>query len=282
MSTTDKAGEPDAPASPHHRPSRCLRPRGVVDLRGRADPPAVLAYPADAVVVVSGLPGSGKSTVMERWSKAAPAIDPRAAHLACEAVMPAWLPYGVYRPWARLRHFRWLCRQMRRTSPVLVQGLAAPVAGPVCRTAGPRAACGAPGRGGGRGARGAGGPGPVGLATRLRPAPAGTRPPAARVTRARRGTPGRRRGPRAPTAGRNGLDSAARPDIARTRGGGDVRPFALAVLPYCPIALCGRGRGPGPPGGRHGPRARPDTAAPRTMTVVTPPPVREPPPASPD
>ncbi len=120
MSTTDKAGEPDTPAVPHHRPARCLRPRGVVDLRGRAAPPAVLAYPADAVVVVSGLPGSGKSTVMERWSKAAPAIDPRAAHLACEAVMPAWLPYGVYRPWARLRHFRWLCRQMRRTSPVLV------------------------------------------------------------------------------------------------------------------------------------------------------------------
>ncbi|WP_247616415.1 ATP/GTP-binding protein [Streptomyces sp. MK37H] len=57
---------------------------------------------------------------MERWSRAAPAIDPRTVHLACEAVMPDWLPYGVYRPWARLRHFQWLRRQMRRMSPLLV------------------------------------------------------------------------------------------------------------------------------------------------------------------
>ncbi|GAA1708622.1 ATP-binding protein [Streptomyces yatensis] len=92
----------------------------MVDLRGREDAPAVLVYPANAVVVVSGLPGSGKSTLMERWSNAAPAIDPRAVRLACEAAMPDWLPYGVYRPWARLRHFQWLRRRIRRMSPLLV------------------------------------------------------------------------------------------------------------------------------------------------------------------
>ena len=40
-----------------------LAPRGVVDLRGEAGAGLVVAYPADAVVVVSGLPGAGKSTL---------------------------------------------------------------------------------------------------------------------------------------------------------------------------------------------------------------------------
>ncbi|MGV9853604.1 AAA family ATPase [Streptomyces sp. NPDC003442] len=120
MSTIDKVGAAGTSARPNQRPGRCLRPRGVVDLRGHTDAPVVLAYPAGTVVVVSGLPGSGKSTLMERWSRAAPTIDPRTVHLACEAVMPDWLPYGSYRPWARLRHFQWLRRQMRRMSPLLV------------------------------------------------------------------------------------------------------------------------------------------------------------------
>ncbi|MFE5120114.1 AAA family ATPase [Streptomyces sp. NPDC056669] len=117
MSTIDEVGTAAPPSRP---PGRCLRPRGVVDLRGRADAPAVLAYPANAVVVVSGLPGSGKSTLIARWSKAAPAVDPRAVRLACEAAMPDWLPYGAYRPWSRLRHFQGLRRRMRRMSPLLV------------------------------------------------------------------------------------------------------------------------------------------------------------------
>ncbi|MFD0571755.1 AAA family ATPase [Kitasatospora gansuensis] len=83
-----------------------LHPRGVVDLRGTGPLPAALRYPPGAVVVVSGLPGSGKSTALHHWADAAPVIDPRTTHLACEAVMPDWLPYAVYRPWSRLRHFR--------------------------------------------------------------------------------------------------------------------------------------------------------------------------------
>ncbi|WP_349294361.1 AAA family ATPase [Streptomyces sp. HU2014] len=103
-----------------HGPS--LRPRGLVDLRGRAEVPAglSLSYPAGAVVVVSGLPGSGKSTLLRRWSEAAPAVDPRDVHVACEAVMPARLPYAVYRPWARLEHFRWLRSAVRGGGPFLV------------------------------------------------------------------------------------------------------------------------------------------------------------------
>ncbi|MEU1289407.1 AAA family ATPase [Kitasatospora sp. NPDC005856] len=103
-----------------------MAPRGVVDLRGEAGTGFVTAYPADAVVVVSGLPGAGKSTLLRRWSGAGPepgtvrAVDPRAVHEACEAVMPAALPYAVYRPWARLEHFRLLRSSVRGGGPLLV------------------------------------------------------------------------------------------------------------------------------------------------------------------
>ncbi|MFE2477985.1 AAA family ATPase [Streptomyces sp. NPDC059389] len=97
-----------------------MSPRGLVDLRGKGGGPVLMSYPAGAVVVVSGLPGSGKSTLLRRWSGAAPVVDPRVSHVACEAVMPAWLPYAVYRPWARLRHFRWLCAEARSGGPLLV------------------------------------------------------------------------------------------------------------------------------------------------------------------
>ncbi|MFF0217298.1 ATP-binding protein [Streptomyces vinaceus] len=79
-----------------------------------------MSYPAGAVVVVSGLPGSGKSTLLRRWSGVAPVVDPRTSHVACEAVMPAWLPYAVYRPWARIRHFRRLRVEVRSGGALLV------------------------------------------------------------------------------------------------------------------------------------------------------------------
>ncbi|MFF2659888.1 AAA family ATPase [Kitasatospora sp. NPDC058032] len=100
-----------------------MEPRGLVDLRGEDGAPFAVHYPGDAVVVVSGLPGSGKSTLLRRWSARAPqavTVDPRAVHEACAAVMPARLPYAVYRPWARLEHFRLLRRSVRRGGPLLV------------------------------------------------------------------------------------------------------------------------------------------------------------------
>ncbi|MEU9040707.1 MULTISPECIES: AAA family ATPase [unclassified Kitasatospora] len=96
-------------------------PYGVVDLRGAAGAGFVVAYPADAVVVVSGLPGAGKSTLLRRWSgTTVRTVDPRTVHEACEAVMPARLPYAVYRPWARLEHFRLLRASVRGGGPLLV------------------------------------------------------------------------------------------------------------------------------------------------------------------
>ncbi|MFJ9608732.1 AAA family ATPase [Kitasatospora sp. NPDC101176] len=97
-------------------------PRGVVDLRGEAGEAFTVRYPGGAVVVVSGLPGAGKSTLLRRWSGAGavPTVDPRTVHEACDAVMPASLPYAVYRPWARLEHFRLLRSSVRRGGPLLV------------------------------------------------------------------------------------------------------------------------------------------------------------------
>lgn len=103
-----------------------FRPRGLVDFRvpgayeDSGDVPSVLSYPAGTVLVVSGLPGSGKSTLLRRWSEAALVIDPRVVHVACEAVMPGWLPYAVYRPWARWRYFRWMRAAVDGGRPVLV------------------------------------------------------------------------------------------------------------------------------------------------------------------
>ncbi|WP_380283060.1 AAA family ATPase [Kitasatospora purpeofusca] len=100
-----------------------MEPRGLVDLRGEDGAPFAVHYPADAVVMVSGLPGSGKSTLLRRWSARAPraaTVDPRAVHEACAAVMPERLPYPVYRPWARLEHLRLLRRSVRRGGPLLV------------------------------------------------------------------------------------------------------------------------------------------------------------------
>ncbi|MFE7562218.1 AAA family ATPase [Kitasatospora sp. NPDC057500] len=100
-----------------------MEPRGLVDLRGEHGAPFAAHYPGDAVVVVSGLPGSGKSTLLHRWSARAPhvaTVDPRSVHEACAAVMPDRLPYAVYRPWARLEHFRLLRRSVRRGGPLLV------------------------------------------------------------------------------------------------------------------------------------------------------------------
>jgi len=117
---TSRSGAAEVGTTGHEEPGAAFRPRGLVDLRARTTAGLLLSYPADAVVVVSGLPGSGKSTLLRRWSHAVPAVDPRDVHVACESLMPEWLPYAVYRPWARLEHFRWLQVAVRGGGPLLV------------------------------------------------------------------------------------------------------------------------------------------------------------------
>lgn len=92
----------------------------VRDLRG-GPPPRVIGYPAGDVLVVSGLPGGGKSTLI-RQTVAAPAlrIDSQDSRERWERRLPAWLPYAVYRPWVRLAHYAGLRRALASGRAVVV------------------------------------------------------------------------------------------------------------------------------------------------------------------
>ncbi|MER5547507.1 AAA family ATPase [Streptomyces sp. NPDC002589] len=102
--------QPTAPAR-----ERCAgRPAPVVrDLRDRAgrSPRALLFGPRD-LVVITGLPGSGKSTLMRR---AVPGrrIDSQDTRDRFAARLPRFLPYAVYRPLVRLAHYAALRSALR-------------------------------------------------------------------------------------------------------------------------------------------------------------------------
>ncbi|MEU9124588.1 AAA family ATPase [Streptomyces sp. NPDC048506] len=108
------------------RPGRRAR---VLDLRGagRAGDAAELRFPAGDLVVVSGLPGSGKSTLMHR---VVPALDGRGAavhRIDSQDVRERWergrlrrLPYALYRPLVRAAHYLALHRALRSGGSVVV------------------------------------------------------------------------------------------------------------------------------------------------------------------
>jgi predicted kinase len=72
---------------------RALAPAGVVWLRGSGGP-AVLRYPAGALVVIGGPPGAGKSTLAARVVERMPVLDPDATRTALgvswEDALAAW------------------------------------------------------------------------------------------------------------------------------------------------------------------------------------------------
>jgi predicted kinase len=78
-----------------------------------------LRYPAGDIVVISGLPGSGKSTLMRR---AAPAylIDSQHARERWAGRLGARLPYALYRPLVRVDHYAGLWRVVRSGGSVVV------------------------------------------------------------------------------------------------------------------------------------------------------------------
>ncbi|MGW4891549.1 AAA family ATPase [Kitasatospora sp. NPDC004240] len=105
-----------------------LRPRGLHDLRRGAGPgadraegrgPAALHYPADDLLVVSGLPGSGKSTLMRRCIRGR-LIDSQQVREEHAERLPGWLPYFVYRPLVRFEHYRRLRRAILAGGPLAV------------------------------------------------------------------------------------------------------------------------------------------------------------------
>jgi hypothetical protein len=96
------------------------RGRFLRDLRGRGGHgPRVLTFARGDVVVVSGLPGAGKSTLMGRVADGR-AVDSQDTRERWEARLPRFLPYALYRPFARLAHYAGLRRAVRAGAGVVV------------------------------------------------------------------------------------------------------------------------------------------------------------------
>ncbi|MEW2289058.1 AAA family ATPase [Streptomyces sp. NPDC047841] len=110
-------GQPSAPA----RDRRADRPAPVVrDLRDRAgrSPHALLFDPGD-LVVITGLPGSGKSTLMHR-AVTGHRVDSQDTRDRWDARAPRRVPYALYRPLVRLAHYAALRRALRTGEGVVV------------------------------------------------------------------------------------------------------------------------------------------------------------------
>ncbi|MER8104094.1 AAA family ATPase [Kitasatospora sp. NPDC094016] len=119
---TAEAAAPRVPPPPGQGPAaapQALRVQpGLHDLRvGPA--PVALHYPAGDLLVVSGLPGSGKSTLMRRCVRA-PLVDSQLVREEYAARLPGRLPYAFYRPLARIAHYRRLRRAVLAGGPLAV------------------------------------------------------------------------------------------------------------------------------------------------------------------
>ncbi|MFJ8468576.1 AAA family ATPase [Streptomyces swartbergensis] len=118
--TTSGVALPGQPAAPARAACGPLPVPVVRDLRERAgrSPHALLFGPRD-LVVVTGLPGSGKSTLMRRTVPGR-RIDSQDTRDRWDSRMPRFLPYAVYRPLVRLAHYAGLRRALRTGEGVVV------------------------------------------------------------------------------------------------------------------------------------------------------------------
>ncbi|MEV8446384.1 AAA family ATPase [Streptomyces parvus] len=92
----------------------------VRDLRGRTgNGPYSLDLTAGDIVVVSGLPGSGKSTLIRRAVRGR-AIDSQNTRDSWAAAVPGLLPYALYRPLVRAAHYLGLRKALRSGESVVV------------------------------------------------------------------------------------------------------------------------------------------------------------------
>ncbi|MFF2962882.1 AAA family ATPase [Streptomyces sp. NPDC057963] len=121
--TTAGAAHGAMPAQPGAPAADALGPPAPVvrDLRDRAGrSPRGLRFGAGDVVVVSGLPGSGKSTLIRRAVTTARAIDSQDTRDHWARIVPRLLPYALYRPLVRAAHYGGLWRVLRSGESVVV------------------------------------------------------------------------------------------------------------------------------------------------------------------
>lgn len=92
------------------------------DLRGTVGA-RTLRFPAGDLVVVSGLPGSGKSTLIGRTvvgTGVVERIDSQDTRERWQRRLPRRVPYGLYRPFARAAHYTRLWRSLAAGGSVVV------------------------------------------------------------------------------------------------------------------------------------------------------------------
>ncbi len=140
--TTSAVALPKQPSAPSEEACRA-RPAPVVrDLRERAGhSPHGLRFGPRDLVVVTGLPGSGKSTLMRRAVTAdGVRVDSQDTRDRWDTRTAGFLPYAVYRPLVRLAHYAGLHRALRSASGAVVHdcGTQTWVRGWLARAAGRR------------------------------------------------------------------------------------------------------------------------------------------------
>ncbi|OIJ95277.1 AAA family ATPase [Streptomyces colonosanans] len=118
--TTTGVAVPEQPGAPTCDACGPLRAAVVRDLRDRAGrSPRGLTFAARDLVVVTGLPGSGKSTLMRRAVPGA-RVDSQDTRDRWDARLARFLPHAFYRPLVRLAHYAGLRRALRAGTGVVV------------------------------------------------------------------------------------------------------------------------------------------------------------------
>lgn len=141
--TTSAVALPKQPSAPAREACPARPVPTVRDLRERAGhSPHGLRFGPRDLVVVTGLPGSGKSTLMRRAVAGGDGVrvDSQDTRDRWEARTAGVLPYAVYRPLVRLAHYAGLHRALRSASGAVVHdcGTQTWVRGWLARAAGRR------------------------------------------------------------------------------------------------------------------------------------------------